>query len=185
MNSYINSDIMQSLIKVAYFEYNNKDVTIVLKEHLSLLEKYYIENDMVRVPFWYAKLLYSRDVCLPIQELVDFDKIFIRAIGDQILNKTTLVKIDLDFYFECTDYITYVIQKGNQKREKLRKIKEFKTQREIIIMKILERGDINKNQIQNMSFEEIIFYENCLKSKRDPYCIFNSVINKLEEDVSV
>lgn len=189
MNFFIknnNSSSQQHTIKVAYFQYNIKDVTIVLKDHLSLNEKYYVENDIVKLPFWYAKLLYSRDVCQLIQELVEFDKIFIRAIGDQMLNKNTLVKIQPDFYFECADYFNHYVKKGNQKREKLRKIKEFKTQREIIIMKILERGNnINKNQIQNMAFEEILFYEQCLRAKKDPYCIINSVIDKIEEEVTI
>lgn len=176
-------DKIDGLIKVACYLYNTKSVTITLKDHLMLKDKYYVEDESVRVPFWYAKLLYRRGITQPIRELIQYEKRFLRAIADQKINRSQLITVDQDFYFEFFDYFKHILKKENDRHEKLKKLKEFKNQRASIIMNLLRMEKPDMKQIMNMTFEESIFYVNTIKNKNQPYLFFNKLTQEGGDNV--
>lgn len=168
-------------IKFTYFVYNTKPVTITTKDYLPIKENYYGPGDSLRVPFWYAKLLYSRGVIEPIKELLEYERRFSKALGDQKINTKNLIKVDPDFYFESYDYMNHVLKRDSQRKEKSKRLKEFKDQRQVIIMNKIRMG-ISKTEIACMTFEEILFYEHTIRAKNDPYCVFDKGVKQYDED---
>lgn len=170
MNSTTQS--CEHAIKLAYFVYNTKPVNVVAKDFVPIRENYYGEGDTLRVPFWYAKLLFTRGVIEQIKELLEYEKKFNKAVANQKMNTKQLVTLDQDFYFEFYDYRKHILKKESSRKEKSKRLKEFKEQRQYIIMNTLRTG-ISKSQISSMTFEEVLFYEHTIRAKNDPYCIFD------------
>lgn len=174
------SNFQTLAINFTYLLYNLKPVDVELKTELPLMDNYYGEGDELKLPMWYARLIRSRKVC-SIKEFDAVDKIFNKALGDQSLNKTSLVKIPRDFYFIAVDYINSI--KNGKHSERKEKLIEFKNLRRKIIMRMLELGQDQTHKLTKMmTFEEVLFYLSMLGIKKGAYDKLDNLILEDEEE---
>lgn len=156
-----------------------KPVKVVLKDQFAILDKFYMQDETVFIPLWYAKLLRLLKIC-SIKEFDNFDKTLNQVIADQNINKKTLIKIPRDFYFLAYDIIRSL--KNGKYQERVEKLIEFKELRQRIIIKSAEKGLINEKMLKNMAFEEGIFYSTIINTKNNVFFQINQLKLTQEDD---
>lgn len=169
-------------LKFTTFVYNFRLVSItVTGEQLSIHDKLYVQDDIVKIPLWLAKLYYKNNHCI-IQEFEDIEGTLNTIISNQQLSKQNLVHIEQDFYLLVNDYFNFYIKyklkyleindtmSDNDKSEKemeirvninkqKNKFKKLVDSRKKILLVNCYYG-YNRSLIKDMSFEECIIYSN-------------------------
>lgn len=168
----------QDAIKFSYFLYNMRPTKIVTKDQLPVFDKFYVEDESITLPMWYSKHLRMMKHC-NIKEYDSFDKTFNQMIADQNLNKGSLIKLPRDFYFLAYDIIKSL--KNGRYKERIEKLTEFKELRQKIILKSVDLGE-NSRIVDNMTFEEGLFYTGIIKSRKQLFSQVDSLKLDLQED---
>lgn len=172
----------QDTLKFTTFVYNFRLVTItVTGEQLSIHDKFYVKDDIVRIPLWLSKLYYKNNHCT-IQEFEDIEGTLNTIISNQQLSKQNLIPVEQDFYLLVNDYFNFYMKyklkyleindtiSDNDKSEKQmeihlvlskqkNKFKKLVDMRKKILLMNCYYG-YNRSLVKNMSFEECIIYNN-------------------------
>lgn len=168
----------QGAINFSYFLYNMKPTKVILKDQIQIFDKFYIEDESIHLPMWYSKLLRAMKHA-SIKEYDNFDKMFNQLIADQELNKDMLIQLPRDFYFLAYDVIKSL--KNGKYKERIEKLTEFKELRQKIILKSVDLG-LNTKILNNMTFEEGLYYSEIIKAKQRLFSQVDSLQLELEEE---
>lgn len=170
---------LQGAINFSYFLYNMMPTKVVLKDQIQIFDNFYVEDETISMPMWYSKLLRQMKHA-SIKEYDSFDKMFNQLIADQNLNKESLIKLPRDFYFLAYDVIKSL--KNGKYKERIHKLANFKELRQRIILQSIELG-LESRVIDNMTFEEGLYYTEIIKSRNKLFAQVNSLeIEESEEE---
>ncbi len=169
-------------LKFTIFVYNFRLVSItVTTDQLAIHDKFYVKDDIVKIPMWLAKLYYKNNHCT-IKEFEDVEATLNTVISNQQLSKQNLVPVEQDFYLLANDYFNFYIKyklkyleindslSDNDKSEReMELLTSVKKQRNLFRKLISTRKKIlidncnlgyNRSLVKNMAFEECIMYSN-------------------------
>ena len=163
------------------FVYNFRLVKItVTSDQLPIYDKFYVQDDSLKIPLWLAKLYYKNNHCT-IEEFEKIDESLNSIISNQSLNKQNLVPIEADFYLLVNDYFNFYIKYKLKYLEINDTITENdKAQQEMEIVSTLKNQQnrfkklvdmrkkllllncyygYNRSLVKNMTFEECLIYQ--------------------------
>lgn len=169
-------------LKFNTFIYNFRLVNVkVTVEQLSIHDKFYVQDDIIKIPLWLAKLHYKENSCT-IEEFEQIETTLNMIISNQQLSKNNLIPVEQDFYLMVNDYFNFYMKyklrylelddtiSENEKTETEQElITQLKNQK-IKFKKIVDMRKklllmncylgYNRSLIKNMAFEECIIYNN-------------------------
>jgi hypothetical protein len=190
----------QDTLKFTTFVYHFRLVTIVVTgEQLSIHDKFYVKDDIVRLPLWLAKVYYKNNHCI-IQEFEDVENILNSIYSNQQISTKNLVPVEKDFYLLLNDYFNFYIKyklkylevndtlSDNEKTEKemeirmnvnkhKSKFKQLVDKRKKLLLLNSYLG-YNRSLIKDMSFEECLLYNNICDAMKNFNDNFSYEINQ-------
>lgn len=171
----------ESMLNFTTFVYNFRLVTItVTAEQLPIHDKFYVQDDTLKIPLWLSKIYYQNNHCV-IEEFEKIGESLNSIISNQLLNKQNLVPIEQDFYLLVNDYFNFYIKyklkyleindtitENDKAQQEMEIVSTLKNQQNRFKKLIDMRKKLlllncyygyNRSLVKNMTFEECLIYQ--------------------------